>query len=762
MTATIPMVHALDVLEFGLVREAVAQQCETVPGKERATALRPAFSPERVPELIAETAAARELIAGSDISLRGVHDVAATVARAAKGGVCDGEDLWRVGSLLLVAEQARKKSQGHLPSLAQQIADLADLGQKLDRTLESDGQVKDEADAKLADARAEIKRSSDRVQGRLQAHLKPPRRDLLSDPIITTRSGRSVLPLKAENRGKIKGIIHDASASGQTIFVEPEDVVEAGNSLRQAEAKAKAEELRILRSLSEAIGQNAEQIMQTAAALAELDLILGRARLPGVLAKIEGEARLLIEEGTHPALDPEEAVPLSLALGDEHEAILITGPNTGGKTVALKTVGLFAAMIQAGCPVPAKTATLGPFSQLWADIGDEQSMQQSLSTFSSHIKNIAEALDRLKPGALVVMDEIGAGTDPREGAALGRALLLAFQRGGARLMASTHYGELKAFADSADGFVNASMSFDRKSLRPTYELRVGVPGGSHALAIAARYGIQQEIVDEAEAGFTQQEQDLGEMITRLEQAEKLARSAQGRADRTAEKLKHAQAEAEEKERDARQAKQSAREEARKEFQEELAALKKELHESLTEMESDLSQATVQETKKQTVAAIEEVQKETAPAPPKPVAAITKGMSVRVTHLNKLGQVMEEPAKGKALVQVGPMRMQLDLHQLEPFQQKSVKRQASTTAKGGAPKELQLRRMRAEEAIEALDEFLDSAVLAGHGQVRIVHGKGGGVLRQITQDTLRAHPQVDSFRLGGPGEGGDGATVAVMK
>ncbi len=497
------MNHALRVLEFDSVLQRLASHCETEQGADLARAMEPEFDSNEIWRLQDLTKEAYDLLGVANLpSLGAVRDDRQAVERAAKGGSVDGETLYRIGEALGAMRNlkgvvcARNNPFPLLADIAVVLPEITELERKLHDSLDGNGEVKESASPELGTLRRKRTSLGQRAVEKMQSYLSGKLRDSLSDPIYTVRDGRYVLPVKAEHKGKIRGIVHDTSGSGQTVYVEPEDVLQIGNQIREAEAAERAEVARILANLSSRVGARSREILAGYEAAGQLDFILAKARegyasrscLPTRLPGHQVEIR----KGRHPELDPDTAIPLTTELGLNADAVLITGPNTGGKTVAMKTVGLFVVMAQCRMMLPASEVRLGHFTQVWADIGDEQSLQQSLSTFSGHIKNIAEALKFIKPGALVLLDEVGAGTDPAEGAALAIALLNRFVESGAKVMASTHYGELKVFATNSPRFMNASMEFDVKSLRPTYRLMMGTPGASHALRIAERYGCQRK------------------------------------------------------------------------------------------------------------------------------------------------------------------------------------------------------------------------------------------------------------------------------
>lgn len=777
--------HALRVLEFDAIRELLAGRCETAFGKERARALEPAFEPEEVWERLAATREAFSLLEGATPpSLGAVHDERAAVVRASKGGTLDGEVLYRIGAALTAMRSMRafliprRDTAPRLADLALSLPESRALEEKLSSSLESDGTLRDEASPELRRLRRTKAAAQQAVLERVQAYLGGRFREYLSDPFFTQREGRYVIPVKAEHRSKIRGLVHDRSATGQTVYIEPEDVVRAGNALREAEAAERAEIVRILGALSSRVGAEAPRILAGFDAAGEIDLALAKARLgadmKAVFPRSSPGHRLFVEGGRHPLLDPATVVPLTLDVGGECAGTLITGPNTGGKTVAIKTVGLFALMAQSGLMLPAREVVLGPFSQVWADIGDEQSLQQSLSTFSGHVKNIAEALRHLQPGALVLLDEIGAGTDPAEGAALAMALLLTFREGGATILASTHYGELKTFAYTTPGFTNAAMEFDVRTLRPTFRLLPGAPGASHALEIAARCGIPRPVVERAKGLMGQSRLDVATMIARLEEAQRQARRAQGEADRLAARLRQVEAEAQQTLAEAEERRRTARAKAAEALEEALRKIRAEAQEIFEELKRegaagiDKARGRLRDLQEEGRRLVEHFRDREAA--PRGASPIEKGSRVRVRGSSAIGTVLEPPKGGKALVQVGAMKVQVAVAELEPVAAEETPSRARPRSKASgsaagramtASTEIHLRQMRAEDAADALERFLDEAVLAGLSSVRIVHGKGTGVLRKVTREILSRSPHVASFRDGEPAEGGQGVTIANL-
>ncbi|MBN9504321.1 MAG: hypothetical protein BGO01_03575 [Armatimonadetes bacterium 55-13] len=779
------MTHALRVLEFGSIREQLEFHCETPLSAAASQELMPTLDPAEVDRLLDETKQAYDLISKvSAPPLGSIRDYRPVLQRVAKGGVGGGEELFGIGEamgLMRAWKSLLSNIRNDYPllwPLVEFVPEHPRLEEAIADSLEANGDVKDSASMTLGGLRQKKRSISARIVDTIQSYTTGSRRDLLSDPIYTMRDGRYVIPLKAENKGKIRGIVHDTSGSGQTIYLEPEEVLQMGNQLREVEAAEREEVVRILTALSGKVGAVAPEIAGGLETISALDLVLAKARLAFAMKAAppqRGEPHSIQVQGAkHPLLDPKNVVPLELSLGGRQGNILITGPNTGGKTVAIKTIGLFVAMLQSGLMVPALDVRFGPFTQLWADIGDEQSLQQSLSTFSAHIKNIGEALRTLKSGALVLLDEVGAGTDPAEGAALARAILSEMQRKGATIMASTHYGELKAFAYSTEGFTNAAMEFDAKSLRPTYRLLVGAPGASHALKIAERYGISKDVVEAAKEGLGEQHQDLAAMLERLEQSQKLARIAQGEADRRLADLRKREEQASKKLSEAEEIRKTASAKAQGLIEEALRQIRLEAAEIFDQLKQAGTSQKAMDQARGRLKDLQEVGQDFAnefkpKAKPKAEptgAALLSGTTVKIDGYSQTGVLLADPRDGKAQVQVGPLKMTVKVSQLtavaaSPSKEKPrvnvglQKAQTATT-------EIHLRGTRAEDAMGELEKFLDEAVLAGLPSVRIVHGKGEGILRQLTRQMLGRTSSVKSYREAEPAEGGAGVTIAVFK
>lgn len=775
--------HALKVLEFDSILQRLQFHCETPIAASEALDLEPEFEQSAVWESLAATSEAYEALSRHHLpSLGAVRDYRQPLNRAMRGGVLGGQEVFGIGEALAAMRSLRTFLNAHkqdmplLSPYAVSMPDAPKLEQTISESVDPDGSVKDSASPALAAIRQRKKNASARIIERVQSYTTGRYRDLLSDPIYTVRDGRYVIPLKAENKGKIRGIVHDTSASGQTIYVEPEDVLQLGNALREHEAAERQEELKVLTSLSAKVGAIASEAISGIEATAKVDLVLAKGRLGfamhGTLpVRVDGHF-IEVSGGKHPLLDAEVAVPLSLSVG-KGKSVLITGPNTGGKTVAIKTVGLFVLMAQSGLLVPALHVRLGHFTQVWADIGDEQSLQQSLSTFGGHIKNIAESLRGLKIGSLVLLDEVGAGTDPAEGASLAKAILTEMAGKGATILASTHYGELKAFAYATEGFDNAAMEFDSKTLRPTFRLVMGAPGASHALRIAERYGIPKHVIEQARQGLGEQAQDVALMMERLDQAQRQARLAQGDADRRTADLKKLESRAAQKLAEADEIRSKAHSRANEVIEAALREIRIEAEGIFEDLKKSTDQRAQEEARRR-LRDLQDVGHEFAQEflpkkkqPGAPPERLKKGVSVKIEGYQQVGTLVDDPRGGVATVQVGMLKMTVPIGKLQLSDKPVTSAQRPSqnirmTKTLTAHTEIMLINLRAEDASRDLERFLDDAVLAGLPSVRIVHGKGEGILRKVTQELLRRHPHISMFRDGEPAEGGAGVTIATIK
>ena len=776
-------VRALRILEFQSIRDRLVLGCQTEMGRTVAESIMPEFEEDAIWQLLDQTLEAYDLLGTSPPpSLSGVFDVRNAAKMAAKGSQLGGEQLYRIGTALAATAVFKSYLEvtepKHLAVYTNLLLPDAKLEGELIYSLDSDGSVLDQASPALAEIRVKKRAAQAKIVERIQAYTTGRYRDYLSDPIYTMRDGRYVIPLKADHKGKIKGIVHDTSSTGSTVFLEPEDVLNAANAARQLEGQEVEEEKRILKVLSAKVGNVASGIVSSVTQLGDLDLIFGKARLAGdmragIPQRVSGHF-LEIKGGRHPLLERDKVVPLDIEVA-AGSSVVITGPNTGGKTVAIKAVGLFIAMLQCGMLPPAYHCRFGHFTQIWADIGDEQSLEQSLSTFSAHLKNIASALNNLQKGAIVLLDEVGAGTDPAEGAALARAFLMEFHEGGAAVLASTHYGELKAFAFSMEGFRNASMEFDSKSLKPTYRLILGAAGASQALKIAERYGIDRRVIARAEEELSEQHKDVAEMLHNLENAQKQARIAQSEADKRTAELRELEATAERKLREAEDIRKRANERAHDAIESTLREIRIQSDDIIENLKKQgVKQDTLQKARGD-LRALDELGKgvsaqfkgQNKPQLATEKHAFKKGDIVQVLGMQQNGTLLEDGLGKDVMVQLGAIKMKIDVRKLLPtnltHKASGSSRQGVNLAKTMSAKtEITLRNKRAEDALQELERFIDDAILGNVPFVRVVHGKGEGILRQITQDFLRKHKDVKSYRDGDATEGGQGVTVVNFK
>lgn len=822
------------LLEFPKITALLAERASFSLGKEMAGALLPSASRQEVALTLRETAQAADLLVSRGMPpFGGARDIRPHLKRCRIGTLLSPGELFEVAQVLscirrlrayllgapdegaaVAAGPARGPLSGPVGQSARTLTPEprleADLNQAIDP--EAEGGVRDAASPELSACRSRKRAMQARVRERLDALVRSPHtQKFLQEAIITLRHGRYVVPVRQDAKANVPGIVHDQSGSGATLFVEPMAVVELNNQLREIEAAEEAEIERILSALSGRVAAAENSLEASLAALGRLDFAFAKAKLAGdweaVEPAIDAAGELEIRQGRHPLLGP-QAVPIDVRLGRDFTILVITGPNTGGKTVTLKTVGLLVLMAQAGLFVPAASGTRLPlFGQVWADIGDEQSIEQSLSTFSSHMTNIVRIIRRAGPEDLVLLDEIGAGTDPEEGAALAMALLLRLREIGSRGIATTHYSELKSFAYSESGLENASVEFDVETLSPTYRLSIGIPGQSNAFLIARRLGLDEAILSVAKGYVAHESLRAGDLLREVEAARREAR-----ADRdAAARLKHEYEELRERyeaawekltarravtlaeaEKEARRIVDAARREA-----DELVGRLRRRERALVESGADSTAVegaagagaeteelgrTVREELRRLGAGLARSEEAPVEAPAKlalgaaglvehggDARALAPGDPVRVISLNQAGEVIRLLGAGdEVLVQVGPLRVNAarqDLVRIGAAASRpaSAARLVAAQPQGGAVShELDLRGRTVDEALAAIDKYLDSAMLAGLGRAWLIHGKGTGALRSAVQDFVRQHPRVTAYRFGGPQEGGDGVTVVEIE
>jgi DNA mismatch repair protein MutS2 len=791
--------HTLRVLEYDKVLAQLATYASFGPGKTRMLSLRPTTFLDEAQQWLQETEEARQLlIQQPELHLGGVHDLEPILRQAALGGILSPHEFLQVRSTVLRARRLRQLLLGNAstaPTLADfgdRLPDLEPLAAAIGRVISERGEVLDSASQRLARLRALVHRLQDRVTERIQRIARnPDNAPYLQETIVTQRQGRYVLPVRAEFKGKIPGIVHDQSGSGATLFVEPFSVVDLNNTLRQHQAEAEEELLRILRELSALVADDAPYLHLMLDILADLDVILARARYADALDANAPQLRpfqrdehfrpqqhpgviLELRQARHPLLAPESVVPIDFHFSHDTFIVVMTGPNTGGKTVSLKTAGLLALMAQSGMPIPAAPGSqLTLFQHIFADIGDEQSIEQNLSTFSSHMNTIVDILAQATPHSLVLLDELGSGTDPEEGSALARALLQHLRDAGIPTVATTHYSEVKLFAHSTAGITNASVEFDPETLSPTYELTIGLPGRSNALAIARRWGMPDTIIQQAEQVIHPESLSADTLLDEIREARNQARQARKRAELHERMVEAQTAALREQLASIEEARRAVLNEAREQAQAELEALRNDIRKLRNQMGKGSSQHSrfVQEAEK-AIRARKEAEKRLSesvtPEPERISGPPQPGDLVWVESLFSSGEVEDVwDEEHEAEVRVGSFRIKLPFDHFEITarprpQPAGPRRAARTTASNSPGMELDMRGMRVEEGLEALDSYIDAAYLAELPWVRLIHGKGTGVLRKVVHDFLRRHPVIASYRLGEAGEGGDGVTIAKFK
>jgi DNA mismatch repair protein MutS2 len=811
----------LQTLEYPKVLERLAGYCAFAASIEKAHNLQPTTSLDEARRRLTETSeAVQMLVTRPDLTIGGARDIRQAVDLAAHGGVLAPTDLQDIKSTLVAARtlvrtfERLAEQYPTLYTIASEIPTPMGLVDAITHAISERGEILDSASEALSVIRRDLRIAHDRLMTKLQRMVSDPHTSpYLQEALITQRDGRYVLPLRAEFKGRIKAVVHDQSASGATLFVEPLNVVEHNNQFRELQLAERDEERRILTGLSQQVGMQAGNILNTVERVADLDLCFAKARYSDSLAASEPVLHpiahttgrhpgtiIRLYQARHPLLDPATVVPIDVELDQQTYAMVVTGPNTGGKTVTLKTIGLLALMAQSGLHIPAHSGSeISLFHAIYADIGDEQSIEQSLSTFSGHITNIIRILEQADKRSLVILDELGAGTDPQEGAALARSLLTHLLERGITTLVTTHHPELKAFAHSTPGVVNASVEFDLETLRPTFHLTIGLPGRSNALAIAQRLGMPDLIITTARSELSPTDlkaEDLLNEIHRQRDLTRKARSAAEHAHHEAESLRVELAKRLEKIEDERmQVLEKARQQAEdqiEELQEELRDVRRQLARTRQPLDAiEEAEEKIEQLQDAVVAPVERRMPDVAVLPVR--RAIRLGDRVRLHSLNTQG-VVTSLSEEEAEVSVGVIRIRARLAELQllgeeippalgssnlplptarglistsrprPSSEPSVEdsRPSGSSIYAESPGiELDLRGQRSDEALDALEHYLDSAYLAGLPWVRIIHGKGTGKLRQAVREALSHHPHIKSFEPGGDNEGGDGVTVAKL-
>jgi DNA mismatch repair protein MutS2 len=781
---------SLEMLEFPKIREILADYTSFTASRELAMNLKPLQDYGRISLLLQQTAEARSLLAlDKGFTIGSTHDIRDKAKLAALEGILDPLSLLEVQQTLYALHDLRrylKSIAGDFPLLwnvAEGIAELQQIEKDIASCIDPAGEVLDNASTELAGIRAQLRTARAQILEKLETIVKSPRGSrILQEDVITERDGRYVLLVKLEHRHDLSGIVHDISNTGVTVFMEPTATVGQGNAIRELVVEERHEIEKILRLLTAEVGAHADDITRSIRLTAELDLILAKARYARRVKAVEpvilepstdGKKKtsyIKLVDARHPLLG-EKAVPFSLELGDKYSVLVITGPNTGGKTVTLKTIGLLNVMAQAGLPIPADgTSQLPILDNVFADIGDEQSIEQTLSTFSWHMGNIVRIIGQAASKSLVLLDELGTSTDPAEGSALARAILRHFLSKDVLTVATTHFSDLKAFAHTTQGLNNASLEFDPKTLTPTYRLTIGTPGGSNAIATAARLGLPTEIINDARSLLSGHSQELEELLANLmEEKQKIAslerdlvaeRETLSRRnvdlDKELQRLKTEERRTLQAERDA--------------IVQEAAELHKEIRQTATELRKEKTSARLEEAKKslarvQEQIASEKWQPSTRTTPEEDAGIIKIGDTVRIKEAGLTGTVLSINETSQEIeVQAGNTKMRLGLNgvvKTTPTADKFAPPPKVPPTRR-VPMELDLRGKRADEVEPSLDAYLNDASQSNLSEARIIHGIATGTVRGIVREFLKNHPLAKSFRTGGRDEGGDGVTVVRLQ
>lgn len=794
---------AIQILEFGKITEKLSKLATTTDGKSKCMGLKPVTDINEINKLQQETEdALKRIFSDGSVSFSGTKNILASLKHLEVGGNLIIEDLLRIASLLEVVTKARQYGNSRedmqpdsLTGLFDLLEPLNSIASEIRRCIISEDEIADDASSGLKDVRRHIKLMGEKIHAQLSGLLNGSLRSYLQETVITMRGDRYCLPVKAEYKNQVPGMIHDQSSTGSTLFIEPAAIVKLNNELKELHLKEEQEILKVLQSLSDLCRSQTENLKYNYTTIIELDFIFARGKLAidmnatRPVYAVEGKVDL--RQARHPLLDAKKVVPVDIRLGEDYSLLVITGPNTGGKTVSLKTCGLLALMGQAGLHIPCKDRSeLVVFEEVYADIGDEQSIEQSLSTFSSHMKNITFILKHSNKKSLCLFDELCAGTDPTEGAALAIAILRDIHKKGSLCMATTHYSELKVFALTEKGVENGCCEFDVNTLSPTYRLLVGIPGKSNAFAISKKLGLPEGIIEDAKKNLTETDKSFEEIIAELESNRIALEKEREKAEefkRQAQSMKDKSRTQSEKIEDSREKiLERAKEEAREILKEAKATADETIRnfhkygsiDQIKEMEKDRERIR-QSMKKAESSGLKPSKVSEEKVETIDPKKIRKGDYVRVLSMDTVGIVSTLPdAKGNLFVQCGILRSQVNIKNLQ-----AVKEQESAGAKSGktslgkgasgiskmkmskastASTEVNLIGMRADEAVAKLDKFLDDAYLSRMAQVRIVHGKGTGALRAAVHQHLKRIKYISEFHLAEYGEGDAGVTIAVFK
>lgn len=787
---------AIKVLEYNKIIELLRMQASSEMTKKIISELMPFTDPREIMTALDETNEAARLITYKGaLPLGNFYDIKGYVGFAQKGGSLSIRQLLQVLHNMKVTADVISYLRGDVPelpilqSLVELLVVFKELADEIDRSIENEDTLSDNASPELKSIRRGIARQNDAIKNRINQIInKSDNQMMLQDAIVTVRDGRYVIPVKQEYRGRFPGIIHDQSSSGATLFIEPQVIVNLNNELRELEIAEKVEIERILAELSSRIGEHAKILSNNLDILVQLDLIMAKGKLShihkGECPTVNSDGLLVLKNARHPLIDEEKAVPINVAIGERYSSLIVTGPNTGGKTVTLKTAGLLSMMAQTGLHIPASAgSTIPVYENIFADIGDEQSIEQSLSTFSSHMKNIVDIVDNAGINTLILLDELGAGTDPTEGAALAISILETLRKRGAHIFATTHYTELKKYAISTDGVENASMEFDVETLSPTYKLTIGIPGKSNAFEISKKLGLPGEIIDQSRSLLEGGDIQFESVLEAIEADKKRAEAERDEAIMLNIEMKKQKEELEKREKRLKEKQEktlnNAKEEARaiiaeakalsKSVQEELKELSK--LESLGERTKRLENS--KRKIKDAAGRYKEIIQREENDNPVSIDDVKIGDRVKVMTLNQNGEVIGLPdSKGDITVQVGIMKMKCKAKDLKIIIDGTQKKKKPKTKSNygslyksktsNISTSVNVQGQNLEDALAIVEKYIDDAFMSNLEEITIIHGRGEGILKKGIGEMLRRNKQVKTYRKGGYSEGGEGVTVVKLK
>lgn len=785
-----------EALELGAVLEMLKNEASSADAKDAAVSLRPVNDLSQAQFLLSQTEDAFSLIARfGGPSFSGLNNVNNAVSRAASGGELNTAELLKIGGTLR-AVRSLYEWYSHCSGVSTSLNTLFDsitvnkyLEEKIFSVIVSEEEIADRASDELYEIRRKIRAKSNSVREKLDSIIHSTHyQKFLQEPIVTQRSGRYVVPVKAEHRADVPGLVHDMSSSGATVFIEPVSVVDANNEIKILESREREEIKRILYELSLEAGNFSESIKHSYESAVQIDLIFAKARLAykmkASMPLLNKDGKILLKKARHPLLDTHSVVPVDISLGGEFDTLVITGPNTGGKTVSIKTIGLLSLMAMCGLLIPAADRSeIAVFDNILVDVGDEQSIQQNLSTFSAHMVNIIDIMKQAGSNSLVLIDELGAGTDPVEGAALAVAIIEKLRSKGAKIAATTHYAELKAYALETPGVINGSCEFDVETLRPTYRLLIGVPGRSNAFAISEHLGMEKSVIDEAKRLVNNETKSFEAVLRKLEETRRELEKEQEKAQRATEAADRMRRKAQSEKDRAAQLRDNELEKARHEAEKIIASAKRQssdflLHLEQLKKEADSNNATetARKTRREIKNRLGEMEDTVNPRTladnwdedyklPRPVVP---GDAVVIRSIGE-GEVLEVN-KNNVLVKSGMLKTRVKMSDLRLIKKKEPQKQSkpsllyrtSSKADSDISTEIDLRGNTVDEALHELSLFIDKCVLLNLHEIRIIHGKGTGALRAAVQDYLRHHPNIADYRLGVYGEGENGVTIAHLK